>query len=293
MKKRIVVRAHAKINLDLRILGRRADGYHELRTVLQTLELHDTLTLSSSDQAFELRSEAEGVPGDRTNLIWRAADALWSAAGRPGEARGATVTLAKRIPVRSGLGGGSADAAAALMGLSRVWRLTMAPGRLSWVAAKLGADVPFFLCGGTALGLGRGDEVYPLAEMPRSHVALLVPTVGIATTEAYAWYDESRTGQTTNAEPAVGSSPPFTRRLLDRARLQNDFTPAVEARHPIVKTLRERLAASGAFVAALSGSGSAVFGLFGSEARAKAAVRTCRDLRCTGLVTRTISRREL
>jgi 4-diphosphocytidyl-2-C-methyl-D-erythritol kinase len=291
-KKRIIVRAHAKINLDLRILGRRGDGYHELRTILQTLELHDTLSCSSSDRAFELRCDVEGVPGDRTNLIWRAADALWSAAGRPGEARGATVALAKRIPLQGGLGGGSADAAATLVGLSRVWRLTMDPARLFAVAAQLGADVPFFLCGGTVLGLGRGDELYPLSEIARHHVALLVPGFGVGTAEAYAWYDGSRPGQAPNAEPTGVSSPRFDSNALDHARLRNDFTPVVEARHPIVKTLRERLWASGATVAALSGSGSAVFGLFGSAARAKAAVRACRDLPCTGLVTRTINRRE-
>lgn len=314
----VVVKAHAKINLDLRILGRRDDGYHELRTVLQTLALHDTLTFSSSDGPFELRCAAEAVPRDRTNLIWRAADAFWSAAGGAGEARGVTVTLEKRIPVQGGLGGGSTDAAATLVGLSRLWGLDgvtgVVPGfsrarlkagattsrtssgtrvdrvHLVEIAAKLGADVPFFLCGGTALALGRGDEVYPLSEIPRHSVALLVPAFGVSTVDAYAWYDAAQTSQTSHGSVRT---PLFDPKMLDRAQLLNDFGPVVEARHPLVRTLRERLLTLGATVAELSGSGSTVFGLFGSETRAKAAVRACRDLPCTGLVTHTISRREI
>ena len=153
----IRVRAHAKINLDLRVLGTRADGFHELRTVFQSIALHDTLTCVSRPGPFAIECEADGLPLGHTNLIWRAADRLWRALRRTGEARDVVVTLDKRIPQQAGLGGGSANAAAALVALSRLWRTEVRAEQLTDIAATLGADVPFFLAGGTALGLGRGD----------------------------------------------------------------------------------------------------------------------------------------
>jgi 4-diphosphocytidyl-2-C-methyl-D-erythritol kinase len=188
------IRAHAKINLDLRVLGTRADGFHELRTVFQAIALHDTLTMVPRPGPFAIECTAAGVPLDRSNLIWQAADALWRAARRSGELRDILVRLDKRIPPQAGLGGGSADAAAALIALARAWRLNVRPSQLTDVAAVLGADVPFFLAGGTALGLGRGEEIYPLADLPRHWVILLIPGFGVATADAFEWYDADRDG---------------------------------------------------------------------------------------------------
>ncbi len=150
-KIRYVARAHAKVNLDLRVLGTRQDGYHELRTVFQTIELHDTITSSAKTGPFTLKCKAPGVPLDDTNLVWRAASALWKALGRAGDPRDTVVTIDKVIPIEAGLGGGSADAAAALQVLARLWGGTPL-SLLREVAAGIGADVPFFLSGGTALG---------------------------------------------------------------------------------------------------------------------------------------------
>ena len=161
-KSSIVVRAHAKVNLDLRVLGSRPDGYHELRTVFQSIELHDTLVCSDRPGPFAIESETAGLPLDESNLIWKAAAGLWSALGRAGAPADTVVALEKVIPLQSGLGGGSADAAAALRACARLWGGAPMP-LLREVAAGLGADVPFFLSGGTALGLGRGEEIYPLA----------------------------------------------------------------------------------------------------------------------------------
>ena len=166
--KRLVALAHAKVNLDLRVLGTRADGFHELRTVFQTIELHDSLTCIEQPGAFTLRCRTPGVPVDDSNLVWRAAASLWKALGREGDPRDTVVVLEKTIPMESGLGGGSADAAAALVGLGRLWGgvpVTL----LRDVAPGIGADVAFFLSGGTALGLGRGEEIYPAG---RSSAAL-------------------------------------------------------------------------------------------------------------------------
>ena len=188
----VSVRAYAKINLDLRVLGTRLDGFHELRTVFQSISLHDTVACIPREGPFAIECSAAGVPLDRSNLIWRAAEALWRALRRSGPIYGVGVRLDKRIPLQAGLGGGSADAAAALIGLARTWGVPLRPAQLTDVAATLGADVPFFLAGGTALGLGRGDDVYPLADLPRHWIVLLVPGFGVSTSEAYGWYDAER-----------------------------------------------------------------------------------------------------
>src|SRR5687768_6079830 len=157
-KLRLTVRAHAKVNLDLRVFGTRADGYHELRTVFQSIELHDTLTCSERPGPFAIKSRAASMPLDSSNLVWKAAAALWKVLGRPGEQSDTPVTIDKVIPMEAGLGGGSADAAAALLAFARLWG--GAPvSLLREVAATIGSDIPFFLSGGTALGLGRGEEI--------------------------------------------------------------------------------------------------------------------------------------
>ena len=171
----VSIRAHAKINLDLRVLGMRTDGFHELRTVFQALALHDTIRCIPREGPFAIECATAGVPLDRTNLIWRAAETLWRSLRRSGPVRDVVVQLEKQIPLQAGLGGGSADAAAALMALAHAWRVPMKPSQLTDVAAHIGSDVPFFLSGGTALGLGRGEEIYPLADLPRHWIVLLDP----------------------------------------------------------------------------------------------------------------------
>ena len=164
---RVRLRAHAKINLDLRILGVRPDGYHELRTIFQTIALHDVVTVESRARRVRAggRRRVDAARPARTSRGARQTR-LWRAAGKRGSPSGARIVIDKRIPSQAGLGGGSSDAAASLVGLNRVWRLGLSRARLMAIAATLGADVPFFLVGGTALGLGRGDEIYPLADLP-------------------------------------------------------------------------------------------------------------------------------
>ena len=219
------LRASAKINLDLRIGARRSDGYHDLQTVLQTLDLHDTVTIESRRGPFALDGDAASMPLDESNLVWRAASALWRAAGKPGDPRGVRVRVTKRIPSRAGLGGGSSDAAAALVGLSRVWRLPVTLANLMPVASSLGSDVPFFLVGGTALGLGRGERLYPLANRPRRDVVVALPAFGVSTPDAYRWLAEDRL-----AQPAP-LTPDAARSTIDPEGV-NDLEGPVERRHP-------------------------------------------------------------
>lgn len=260
MRPRVTVaRAHAKINLDLRVLGTRLDGYHELRTVFQAVALHDTVTCVQREGPFAIECTAAGVPLDRSNLIWRAAEALWGAIGGQGPLRDVVVQVEKRIPLQAGLGGGSSDAAATLTALARLWRATVDPPVLVDLAGVLGADVPFFLSGGTALGLGRGDEVSPLADWPRHWIVLLVPGFGVATRDAFAWYEAERDLSRDAARVPQDVPEPWP---IHGAEIINDLEGAIARHHPEIERMKTALTGAGAVAAAMSGSGSTVFGLF-------------------------------
>jgi 4-diphosphocytidyl-2-C-methyl-D-erythritol kinase len=241
------------------VLGTRADGFHELRTVFQALALHDTVTCVPRPGPLAIECDTAGVPLDAGNLVWKAADVLWRSIRRLGPPRDVLIRLDKHIPVQAGLGGGSADAAATLLGLVKLWRVPVRPSQLTDVAATLGADVPFFLSGGTALGLGRGDEIYPLADLPRHWVVLLLPGFGVSTRDAFAWYAEER---------ALGRSAPREAQYVPgpwpsrAAQMINDLEAPIARRHPEIDQMKSALRRAGALAAAMSGSGSTVFGLF-------------------------------
>jgi 4-diphosphocytidyl-2-C-methyl-D-erythritol kinase len=294
----LTVRAFAKINLDLRVLGAREDGYHDLVTVFQTIALADTVTVEPARGPIAIRCDAPGVPLDRGNLVWRAAERLWSLAGRAGAPHGCAIIIDKKIPVAGGLGGGSADAAAALVALARYWGLACSPRDLHVEARALGADVPFFLVGGTALGRGVGDELEPLDDLPPHEVVLAVPGFGVSAADAYRWLDADRAAGLAapgsprgSASQLPGRPPPAGGDWAGwLARCQNDLEPPVIRRHPEIGRLTAGLRRAGARLAALSGSGSAVFGLF---AEAGAADHAARALAADGLAvvrTRTLPR---
>jgi 4-diphosphocytidyl-2-C-methyl-D-erythritol kinase len=284
---RVLARAYAKVNLDLRVLGTRTDGYHELRTVFQSIALHDTLLLVGRPGSFTMKCRVAAVPLDETNLVWKAAAGLWSAMGRTGEPRDVAVSIDKQIPLQAGLGGGSANAAAALHALATIWG---APASLMRdVASRIGADVPYFLSGGTALGLGRGEEIYPLVDLPTHWVVIVQPPYGVSTAEAYAWYDEDRgAGLREQREPQILPVPWPTR----AAQMINDLEPPVVRRHPEIGALKVLLRESGAVAAAMSGSGSAVFGLFRTHSAASRALKPVSRGGARALLTRTLSRAE-
>src|SRR6187397_97234 len=260
LQQSVTVRAHAKINLDLRVLGPRADGYHELRTVFQSIALHDVIQCVAREGPLAIECAAAGVPLDGSNLVWRAAEALWRALRRPTPVRDVVIRLEKHIPLQAGLGGGSADAAATLMALATLWKVPVRPAQLTDVAATLGADVPFFLSGGTALGLGRGDEVYPLADLARHWIVLLVPGFGVSTADAYNWYDSERDlSRGASAREPQHVPGPWPSRA---AQMINDLEAPIARHHPEIEQMKTALRRAGALAAAMSGSGSTVFGLF-------------------------------
>ena len=283
----VAVRAPAKLNLHLRVLSQRPDGFHDVETVLQSVAMHDVVTLVARPGPLAIRCGTPGVPLDETNLAWRAAERLAGVVGRRG-ADGIEIRLDKRIPARAGLGGGSADAAATLLGLARVWGLEEIPGGLESVAASLGADVPFLLTGGTSLGTGRGDRLTALPDLPAREVVVVVPEVGISTAEAYGWLDRERRD---GGSPLAGvrSWPVAQQTWGDRfGGFSNDLEAVAAARYPVIGKIRQVLVEEGADLAAMTGSGSAVFGLFAESGEAVAAADRCVTAGWTLLRTRTL-----
>jgi 4-diphosphocytidyl-2-C-methyl-D-erythritol kinase len=281
---RLVVRAHAKINLCLRILGKRADGYHELQTVVQSVALHDTLTLEPGGRGFRLEIEGDdALSSGPDNLVVRAAKHLLKGS------EGIHARLLKRIPIGAGLGGGSSDAAAALVGVDRLLGLGSGDERLLEAAAALGSDVPFFLTGGTALLRGRGTEVEPLLEAPPVSVVIVSPGVPLSTAAVYAQVQEPLT-----LAPKIDSIPGFGRIPVDQeswVRAGNDLEPHATRLCDAIPAMKGMLLASGATAAAMSGSGSAVFGIFDDP---DAAARAAREAVLRGYrawTTRTLTRK--
>jgi 4-diphosphocytidyl-2-C-methyl-D-erythritol kinase len=272
-KKSLRIPAFAKINTCLHIIARRPDGYHELRTIFQTTSLRDTLHLTLANKksdAFELNftSDDPTMPLGPENLVVRAVTAFEKEFGLRGAL---AIHLEKKIPVARGLGGGSSDAAATLIGLLRLagGGADIPLAKITEIAARLGADVPFFLFGGRAMAVGRGDEIYPLPDQPKRSVVVVSPKgIGVSTKDAYAW---------ASAELTKDSEPHKLFRFCalcwsrQDARLSNDFEGPVFRRHPRLEEIRAGLLKRGAADAALAGSGSAVFGLFRSPAQARRA----------------------
>lgn len=266
----------AKINLTLRVYGRRAgDGLHEVETHLQTISLHDELTFARGED-FALTCDAVDVPTDKTNLVARANQLLRE---RFNLSYGASIELKKRIPVQAGLGGGSSNAAMALIGLARLWNLELEPVQLAELGAELGADVPFFFAGGTAFGAGRGEEIELLEDVPRKPLVIVMPDATVSTAEAY---QSLARPFLTNADLATilrGSrSESFDPQFFERT-LHNDFESVVFERYSQTRTARDKLLELGAQAALLSGSGASVFGVFEDDATQRRAFESLQQTR--------------
>jgi 4-diphosphocytidyl-2-C-methyl-D-erythritol kinase len=293
MSRTLTLRPTAKINLTLRVGPRRADGYHEVRSLMQSIALYDTVVLTERRGPIGLQCRTPGVPSDRSNLAWRAAEVLWHAMGREGDPRDVHIRIEKSIPSQAGLGGGSGNAAATLAGLNTLWGARKSRRDLVRLGALLGSDVPFFLQGGTAVATGRGEDLYPVDDVHRMGVVIIKPSFGVSTADAYRWLDEDRAARP--GSPAVPDG--HVGREVDLGwptggvPLVNDLTDSVARRHPGIREMIDACLAEGAFGAEMSGSGSAVFGLF-SEAAATRAVKRLRRPDWLVILTRTHGRRE-
>lgn len=262
MPKTLRLRSFAKINAGLKILRKRPDGYHELRTIYQTIALHDRLqiSLSRSGKGIEVECDNPAIPSGRGNLVYRTCEA-WAKARRW---RGTIeVKIAKMIPLGSGLGGASTNAATTLLGLERLAGDSLEPLARQQLAEGLGSDVPLFLLGGRVLGCGRGEEVYPLSDLPVRHCLVVFPGFSISTAEAYreAGLRLTEQGEATYTD-RFGAWPHFP--VLSWGPAENDFEHVAFARWPELARVKRRLIRAGADVASLTGSGSAIYALFSS-----------------------------
>ena len=279
----------AKINWTLRILGRRDDGFHELFTVFQTISLRDTLSFEDND-SLELTCDDSSFPTDDRNLIIKAAKALQAQSGFE---KGARIRLKKCIPSPGGLGGGSSNAAVALLGLKRLWQIDISDHDLHTIAAELGSDVPFFLYGGTAIGTGRGECIEPVEERREQWMLVVTPDVAVSTKEAFARIGAS---SLTNVD---------LNRILRVCRLEaesldlrhsvliNDFETSDFDAHPEIKRVKNTLLELGAVNAAMSGSGASVFAVFDKKETRQAAQKALdREITWRKFAVATVTRDE-
>jgi 4-diphosphocytidyl-2-C-methyl-D-erythritol kinase len=259
------VRSFAKINLGLEVLGRRPDGYHDIRTLFQTISLADELEIEPApDGVLTLSGDDPSIAWDGSNLIDRAARLLQT---RAGTAAGARIVVRKTIPAGRGLGGGSSNAAATLLALNELWGLGLGTGDLAPLASVLGADVPYFLHGGLCLGQGIGERLTPLEDLAPLACLLVLPSYPIATASVYAGIDAALTspGKVSKIERFLKAG--------DFGILENDLERVIFPAHPDLERWTDLFREAGALVSQVSGSGSAVYGLFPDAAGAEAARR--------------------
>jgi len=253
----------AKINLTLRVLGKRPDNYHEVLTVLQTVSLHDDLTFCRrSDNQIRLTCSDPGIPVGEGNLIVKAARLLQQNAA---VSLGADIELLKRIPAQGGLGGASGNAAVTLLGLTQLWQLELDLAELCSLGKRLGADVPFFFYGGSALAMGTGTDISPLPDLPGKYLIVVAPNAAVSTAEAYQALQAP--SLTTQGSVSILASSFGEPSLSDSAQwpLHNDFEAVIFEIKPEIRRAKRALIEAGARGALMTGSGSGVFGIFDSE----------------------------
>lgn len=274
---KITETAYAKINLGLDVLGRCSDGYHEVRMVMQSISLADTVTLEPHSGLCVVTGR-EDLPGDDSNLAYKAAVLMAETCGRKPDVK---ITLDKHIFLAAGLAGGSSDAAAVLRGLNRLWQLGLDTCELEKLAEKIGSDVPFCIAGGTQLAEGRGEVLTPLPEPETAALVLAKPKIAVSTAWVYREYDALKQpehpdiGALTAALAKVGAKLPL-------AGMGNALEGVTCAQYPVVEQIKNKLLAAGAGFALMSGSGPTVFAITDSEA---AAMKIIETLQADGLET--------
>jgi 4-diphosphocytidyl-2-C-methyl-D-erythritol kinase len=326
----ITVRSFAKINLGLGIGALRADGFHELRTVYQTVALHDIIRVSvGRGSGVEIRCEDLRVPKDESNTCYRIVELAMAALGARGRV---VIEIEKRLPVQGGLGGASGNAVACLLGLERALKKELSAAQRLRIAAEVGSDLPLFLVGGTVLGVGRGEEVYPLPDFPAVACVIVTPEIGVSTPKAFADWDllvasgpqglkpkltlhsssdrmgefgrvlsawlgrlsqsKVKTGRTSSGVPVSKGRGRAGNPLLDLVRtgIENDFERVVFPKYPELREVKSVLERAGAVYASLSGSGSATYGLFASRVAAEKAAARLRRDGVPATATTTLTR---
>jgi 4-diphosphocytidyl-2-C-methyl-D-erythritol kinase len=325
------IRSFAKINLGLKIGAVRADGFHELRTIYQTIALHDVVRVEvQSGDGIEIRCSDPRVPCDATNTCYKVAGPVMQAVNANGRI---VITIEKQLPVQGGMGAASSNAIAAMIGLERELKKAIPPQEKLRIAAEVGSDLPLFLIGGTVLGADRGQEVYALQDLPLMYLVVVTPPVGVSTPQAFAQWDTlvaqeaaretprdaalttpSVAGTITTfsqsvfawlervfplqAQPASGVPARGGDRaetpLLDLVRtgIENDFERVVFPEYPELREVKRVLEREGARYASLSGSGSTLYGLFASAPEAESAAQRMSAAGHTAMATTTVGKEE-
>ncbi len=287
------LRAFAKINLTLDVFSKRPDGYHGIASVMQAISLHDTLELSRNADGVEFTCdgpESDGIPTGDENLVVRAATmAIESSSASFG---GVSLHLNKQTPSQAGLGGGSSDAAAALVGVNRLLGLSLSETELLELASRLGSDVPYFLLGGTAVARGRGEQLTAAADAPELWLVVVKPDENVSTGWAYDELDSSPNRSSHRGTRRMEQAISENNRELIISRTCNDFELPVFSRYPRLAWLQDELLMAGAINARLCGSGSALFGVASSEAEANHIANSLRSKYSKVYTTRTLTRTE-
>ena len=290
----VLVRSFAKINIGLRIGPLREDRFHELHTIYQTLDFHDLIKVETGQGiGIEILCKNPQVPVDESNTCWRVAERVLRALNARAKVR---ITIDKRLPVQGGLGGASSNAVATMMALEKALKRQLKAEDRLRIAADVGSDLPLFLIGGTVLGLGRGEQVHALEDLPPLDCVVAAPAIGVSTPQAFAEWDRKLTGPEASDKiktfsqsvydwlsgsrfsptgvPAKGRGQAETLLLdLVRAGIANDFESVVFPKHPSLREVKRVLERSGAEYVSLSGSGSTIYGLFAKRSKAVAAAR--------------------
>ena len=321
------ITSFAKINLGLKIGAPRADGFHELRTIYQTIALHDIVRVeAAAGNGIEIRCDDPRVPCDATNTCYKITERVLKATNK---SRRVVIAIEKHLPVQGGMGAASSNAVAAMLGLERALGIELTPQDKLRIAAEVGSDLPLFLVGGTVLGVDRGQEVYALQDLPEMALLVVTPPVGVSTPKAfaqwdslvaaegaltaanvtgtikqfdqavYAWWSENSLSQARPAKgpasgvPALGGDRAETPLLdLVRTGIENDFERVVFPEYPELREVKSVLQREGARYSSLSGSGSTVYGLFDSASAAEAAAERMRTAGHAAAATRTLARAE-
>lgn len=281
------VKAHAKINLYLRILGKRPDGYHAIETVFQNLELADEVVIEEGQSDLELKTSHPELPPGKENLIFKAVELLNARAGRR---LGATISLEKKVPVAAGLAGGSADAAAALAGLNLLWELNLSPFELQEIGAEIGADVPFCLRGGTVLGKERGDKLETLPVSFSTVIVLAKPAFSISAKSLYQKWDEAGIPSSPSDASVIIEALSCGDKKKVSASLVNDLELVAVGLYPEIGRIKQLMLEAGGMGAQMSGSGPTVFALADSRETAERIAQSVNRICPYVMITKTYPR---
>ncbi|HEY5584458.1 MAG TPA: 4-(cytidine 5'-diphospho)-2-C-methyl-D-erythritol kinase [Ruminiclostridium sp.] len=265
--------AHAKINLSLDVLNKREDGYHNLLMIMQTIQLHDTISINEISAGVEIKCDAPYVPNNSTNIAYKAAEAMINKYKLDA---GVRIVIHKKIPVAAGLAGGSTDAAAVLKGINTLFKLDLEQNELIQIGKTIGADVPYCIMGGTALAEGIGDKLTQLAPLGKIPIILIKPRIGVSTAWVFKNLDLARVGDRPNTGMLISAIENRDIRIIAE-NMRNVLESVTLSKYLVIQKIKKDLKAKGALGSMMSGSGPTVLGIFEDEKKAKSAFNKLRN----------------